>query len=174
MLYSICQQIWKTQQWLQDWKSQFSSQSQRKAIPKKAQIITQLHFFYMPARLCSKSFKLGFSSTWTENFQMYMLDLERAEEPEIKLPTSIGTYKKEGNSKKTSTSGSLTMVMPMIVWIKTNCGIFLIRWECQTTLPASWETYMQDKQQQLQLDMEQWTGSKLEKEYINAVYCHPA
>ena len=44
--------------------------------------------------------------------------------------------------------------------------IFLIRWEYQTTLPASWETYMQDEQQKLQLDMEQWTGSKLGKEYL--------
>ena len=47
----------------------------------------QLHLFHMSARLCSKSFKLGFKSTWTENFQMYKLDLQKAEEPEIKLPT---------------------------------------------------------------------------------------
>ena len=45
----------------------------------------------------AKSFKLGFSTTWTENFQMYKLNLERAEEQEIKLPTSIGSYKKQGN-----------------------------------------------------------------------------
>ena len=49
-----------------------------------------------------------------------------------------------------------------------------MRWEYQTTLPASWETCMQDKKQQLELDMEQWTGSKLRKEYVKAVYCHPA
>ena len=46
--------------------------------------------------------------------------------------------------------------------------------EYQTTLPASWETCMQVKKQQLQPDMEQWTGSKLGKEYVKAVYCHPA
>ena len=44
----------------------------------------------------------------------------------------------------------------------------------QTTLPVSWEIYMQVKKQQLELDMEQWTDSKLEKEYVKAVYCHPA
>ena len=60
------------------------------------------------------------------------------------------------------------------VWIMTNCGKFLKRWEYQTTLPASWEICMQVKKQQLELDMEQWTGSKLRKEYIKAVYCHPA
>ena len=50
----------------------------------------------------------------------------------------------------------------------------LKRWEYQTTLPASWEIYMQVKKQQLELDMEQQTGSKLGKEYVKAVYCHPA
>ena len=60
------------------------------------------------------------------------------------------------------------------MWITTNCGIFLKRWEYQTTLPASWETCMQDKKQQLELYMEQWTGSKLEKEYMKFVYCQSA
>ena len=55
-----------------------------------------------------------------------------------------------------------------------NCGKFLKRWEYQTTLPASWEICMQVKKQQLEPDMEQWTGSKLGMEYIKAVYCHPA
>ena len=54
-----------------------------------------------------------------------------------------------------------------------NCGKFLKRWEYQTNLPASWEICMQVKKQQLELDMEQWTGSKLGKEYVKAVYCHP-
>ena len=61
----------------------------------------------------------------------------------------------------------------LTVWITTNCGKFFKRWEYQTTLPASWEIYMQVKKQQLELDMEQ-TGSKLGKEYIKAIYCHPA
>ena len=59
---------------------------------------------------------------------------------------------------------------PSTVWITTNCGKFLRRWEYQTTLPASWEIYMQVKKQQLEPDMEQWTGSKSGKECI----CHPA
>ena len=60
------------------------------------------------------------------------------------------------------------------MWITINYGTFLKRWEYQTILPASWETCMQVKKQQLELDMEQQTGSKQEKEYIKAVYCHPA
>ena len=72
-------------------KGQFSFQSQRRAMPKNVETTAQLHSFHMLVRLCSKYFKLGFSSTCTENFQMYKLDLEKAEEPEIKLPTSIGS-----------------------------------------------------------------------------------
>ena len=60
------------------------------------------------------------------------------------------------------------------VWITTNCGKFFKRWEYQTTWPASWEICMQVKRQQLEPDMEQQTGSKLGKEYIKAIYCHPA
>ena len=60
------------------------------------------------------------------------------------------------------------------VWITTNCGKFFKRWEYQTTLPASWEICVQVKKQQLELDMEQQTGSKSLKEYIKAVYCHSA
>ena len=55
-----------------------------------------------------------------------------------------------------------------------NKGKFLKRWEYQTNLSASWETCVWVKKQQLELDMEQWTGSKLGKEYIKAVYCHLA
>ena len=65
------------------------------------------------------------------------------------------------------------MPKPVTVWITINCGKFLKRWEYQTTLPASCKTCMQVKKQQLELDMEQQTDSRLEKEYIKAVYCHP-
>ena len=66
------------------------------------------------------------------------------------------------------------MPKPLTVWITTNYGKFLNRWEYQTTLPASYETYMQVNKQQSEPDIEQQTSSKLGKEYIKAVYCHPA
>ena len=105
---------------------------------------------------------------------MFKLDLEKAEEPEIKLPTSIGSSKKQESSRKISTSALLTISKPLDVWITTNCGKFLKRREYQTTWPVSWEICIQVKKQQLELDMEQQTGSKLEKEYVKAVYCHHA
>ena len=61
------------------------------------------------------------------------LVLEKAEEPEIKLPTSAGTSKKQESSRKTSISASLTMPKPLTLWITINCGKFFKRWEYQTT-----------------------------------------
>ena len=69
----------------------------------------------------------GFNSTGTMNFQMCKLDLEKAEEPEIKLPTSAGSLKKQESSRKTSTSALLTMPKPLTVWIISNCGKFFKR-----------------------------------------------
>ena len=76
--------------------------------------------------------------------------------------------------KNKSPSASLTTQKPLTVWIISNHGKFLTKWEYQTTLPASWEICTQDKKQQLEPDMEQWTGSKLWKEYVKTVYCHHA
>ena len=86
-------------------KGPFSFQSQKKAVPKNAQTTAQLHSSHTLVKLCSKFSKPGFNSTWTVNFQMFKLDLEKAEEPEIKLPTSTGSQKKQESSRKTSTSG---------------------------------------------------------------------
>ena len=94
------------------------------------------------------------------NFQMFKLVLEKAEEPEIKLPTSAGSSKKQESSRKTFISALLTMPKPLTVWITINCGKFFKQWDYQTTWPASWETYMQIRKQQLELDMEKQTGSK--------------
>ena len=97
------------------------------------------------------------------------MDLEKAEEPETKLPTSIGSSKKQQSSRKTSTSALLTMTKPLTGWITTNCWKFFKKWEYQATSPASWEICMQVRMQQLEPDMEQQTGSKSGQEYINAV-----
>ena len=95
---------------------------------------------------------------WTENFQMFKLDLEDAEEPETKLPTSAGSWKKQESSRKTS--------ICFIDYAKAfDCVDHNKLWKIlkemyQTTWPASWEICMQVRKQQLELDMEQQTGSK--------------
>ena len=76
-------------------KGQFSFQSQRKAMPKNAPTTSQVHWFLTLAKYCSKFSKPGFNRMWTMKFQMFKLDLEKAEEPEIKLPTSIGSSIKQ-------------------------------------------------------------------------------
>ena len=72
-----------------------------------------------------------------------------------------------------STAASLTTSKALTLWNTTNCEKFLKLWEYQTTLTTSWETCKQVKKQQLEPNMEQQTGSKLGKEYVKAVYCHP-
>ena len=88
----------------------------------------------------------------------FQAGLRKAEEPEIKWPTSTGSKKKQENSR---TSALLTTPKPLTVRITTKYGKFLKRWEHQTAWPVSWEISMQVKQKQLELDMEQQTGSKL-------------
>ena len=78
----------------------------------------------------SKFSKPGFNNMGTVNFQMFKLDIEKAEEPEIKLPTSAGPSKKHESSRKTSISALLTMPKPLTVWITIHCGKFWKRWEC--------------------------------------------
>ena len=94
---------------------------------------------------------------------MYKLDLEKAEEPEIKFPTSARSWKKQENSIKTSTSASLT-ALTLIVWVTTKYGKLFK----EMGISASCKTCMQVKRQQLELDMEQRIGSKLGKEYGKA------
>ena len=81
-------------------KGQFSFQSQRRAMPKNVQTTAQLHSSHTLVKSCSKFSKPGFNNTWTMNFQMFKLVLEKAEEPEIKLPTSAGSWKKQESSRK--------------------------------------------------------------------------
>ena len=88
------------------------------------------------------------------DFQMFKLELEKAEEPEIKMPTSAGSSKKKKSSRKIS--ALLTTQKSLTVWITTNCGKFWKRWEYQTTWPASWEICMQVKKQQLEHGTTDW------------------
>ena len=102
---------------------------------------------------------------WTENFQMYKLDLEKEEEPEVKSSTFTGSWRKQGNLK-----------IYIYLWFINYVKVF----DCVddnkdgNTLPASWETCMQVKKQWLEPDMEQWTGSKLGKGYVKDIHYQSA
>ena len=103
-------------------KDQFSFQIQRRALPKNIQATIHLNSFHRLARVCSKSFDLGFSSTWVENFQMYKLGLEKVKEWEIKVPTFTESWRKQWSFRKTSTSALLFMLRPWL-WITTTWKI---------------------------------------------------
>ena len=95
-------------------------QSQSKAMPKNAQSTTQLYSSHMLVKFS----KPGFNNMWSVNFQMFKLDLEKAQEPEIKLPTCIGSSKTQESSRKMSTSALLTMTKALNVWITKIWKIF--------------------------------------------------
>ena len=131
-------------------------------IPKKENTKKCLnyHTIALISQASEVMLKILQANAWTMNFQMFKLVLEKAEEPEINLPTSAESLKKQEKSRKTSISTLLTMPNPLTVWITINCGKFWKRWEYQPTWPASWETCMQVSKQEFELDMEQQIGSK--------------
>ena len=154
VLHSIHQQIWKTQQWPQDWKSSVFIPIAKKGNPKECSNNHTIALISHTSKVILKILQARLQM-WTVNFQMFKLVLQKAEEPEIKLPTSAGSSKEQESSRKTSISALLTMPKLLTVWITMNCRKFWKRWEYHTTWPASWETYMQVRKWQLELDMEQ-------------------
>ena len=129
VLHSICQQTWKTRQWPQDWKRSVFIPIPKKGNAKECSnyctIALKLH------KVMLKILQARLQQYMNMNFQMFKLILEKAEEPEIKLPTSIALSKKQESSRKTS--ASLTMLKSLTVWITSHCGKFLKRWEYQAS-----------------------------------------
>ena len=108
------------------------------------------------------------------NFQMFKLDLEKAEELEIKLLTSAGSWKKQDSFRKTFFSYFIDYAKDF------DCVDHNKLWDIleETVIPDHLICLLRNlcagQEAKLELDMEQWTGSKLGKEYVKAVYCHPA
>ena len=158
VLHSVCQQIWKTQQWPQGWKRAVFIPMPKKGNAKECSNYHTIVLISHASKVMLKILQARLQQYM--NFQMFKLVLEKTEEPEIKLPISFGSSKKQESSRKTSISALLTMPKPLTVWMTINCGKFWKRWEYQTTWLASWETYMQVRKQQSELGMENQTGSK--------------
>ena len=126
-LHSIFQKIWKTQQWPQDWKCSVFIPIPKKSNAKECSHYCTIALISHASKVMLKFSKQGFNRTWTMNFQMFKLVLEKAEEREVKLPTSAGSLKKQESPRKTPTSALLTMPNPLTLWITTNFGKFLER-----------------------------------------------
>ena len=116
VLHSICQQIWKTQQWPQNWKRSVSIPTLKKVNAKEHSSYRTIAVISHESKGMLKILQARLQQYVNRELQMFKLDLEKAEEPEIKLPTSVGSSKKQET-----------------LWITTNCGKFLKRWDYQTT-----------------------------------------
>ena len=130
VLHSICQQIWKTQQWPQHWKRSVFISVPKKGNAKECSNYRTIAFISHASTVMLKILQARLQ----QDMNCELPDvLEKAEEPESKLPTSTGSSKKQENSRKTAISGLLTMPKPLTVWITINYGKFCKRWEYQTT-----------------------------------------
>ena len=154
-------QIWKTQQWPHDWNRSVFIPIPKKGIAKECSN-------YRTIVLISHASKVILKILQARLQQYVNCELpdvqagfrkDRGTRNQIAIG-SVGSSRKQESSRKTSASALLTTPKPSTVLITTNCGKLFKRWEYQTTWPASWETYMQARKQQLELDMEQQTGSK--------------
>ena len=120
VLHSIWQQIWKTQQWPQDWKRSVFIPIPKKGNAKECSNYRTIALTSHASKVMLKIPQARLQQYTTMNFQMSKLVLEKAEEPEIKLPTSAGSWKKQESSRKTSISALLTMPKALTMWITTN------------------------------------------------------
>ena len=151
MLHSICQQIWRTQQWPQDWE-----RSVFIPVPKKGNAIECLN--YHTIALISHTSKIMLKILQARLQQYMNHELPDVQAGFRKCRKGRGTRDQIANicwiiekarefQKKTSISALLTMWKPLTLWITINCGKFWKTWEHQTTWPASWETCMQVRKQ---------------------------
>ena len=124
VLHSICQQIWKTQQWPQDWKRSALIPIPKKGNAKECSNYHTIALISPASKVMLKILQARLQQYVNRELLMFKLVLEKAEEPEIKLPTSAGSWKKQESSRKTSISALLTMSKPLTVWITINCGKF--------------------------------------------------
>ena len=173
VLHSVCQQIWKTQQWPENWKMSVFIPVPKKGNAKECSNYHTIAFISHAGKVKLKILQSRLQQHVNWELPDVLAEFIKGRETRDQIVNICWIIEKQENFRRTSTSASLTTLKPLTVWITINCGKFLKRWEYQTTLSASWEICMPVKKQQLEPDMEQWTGSKLGKEYIKAVYCHP-
>ena len=133
VLHSICQKIWKTQQWPQDWKRSVLILIPKKGNAKKCSNYCTIALISYASKVVLRILQPRLQQYMCCELPGVQVDLEKAEEPEIKLLTSVGSFKKQDNSRKIICICFIDLLKPLTVWIKTTCGKFFKRWECQTT-----------------------------------------
>ena len=124
VLHSKCQQIWITQQWPQDWKRSVFIPIPKKGNAKECSNYRTILLISHASKVMLKILKARLQQYVNRELPDVQAGFETAEEPEIKLPTSSGSSKKQESSRETSISALLTMPKPLTVWITINCGKF--------------------------------------------------
>ena len=152
-------------------KGQFSFQSQRKAMLKNVQTTAQFALTSHASKVMLKILQSRLQQFVNREFPDFKGGLRKGRGTRDQIASICWIIEKAREFQKNIYINGYTTAFDCL---DHNCGNLLKRWEYQTTLPASWETYMQVKKQELELNMEQQTGSKLGKEYVKAVYCHSA
>ena len=133
VLHSICQQIWKTQQWPQDWKRSIFIPIPKKGNDKQCSNYHTIALISHASRVILKILQARLQQDMNHELPDIQARFRKGKGMEIKVPTSAGSWKKQESSRKTSTSVLLTMPKPLTMWITTNCGKLFKRWEYQTT-----------------------------------------
>ena len=133
VLHSICQQIWKTQQWTQNWKRTVFILIPKKGNAKECSNYCTVALISDASKVMLKILQARLQQYVNHELPDVQAGFRKGREPEIKLSTSAGSSRKQEHSRKISTSALLTRPKPLIVWVTINCEKFFKRWEYQTT-----------------------------------------
>ena len=160
VLHSICQQIWKTQQWPQDWKRSVFIPIPKKGNAKECSNYRTIVLISHTSKVMLKILQARLQQYVNHELSDVQAGFRKGRGTRDQIVNICWIIEKGREFQKTSISALLTTSKPLTVWITINSGKFWKRWEYQTTWPASWETCMLVREQQLELDMEQQTDSK--------------
>ena len=159
VLHSICQQIWKTQQWPQDWKRSVFIPIPKTGNAKECSNYHTIAVISHASKVMLKILQARLQQYMNRELPDVQVGFRKGRGTRDQIANICWIWKSKRVRKKTSISALWTMPKPLTVWITINCGKFWKRWKYQTTWSASWEIYIQVRKQQLEQDMEQQTGS---------------
>ena len=142
VLHSICQQIWKTQQWPQDWKRSVFIPIPKKGNAKKSSNYHTVTLISHAGKIMLKILQARFQQYVNYELPDVQAGFRKGRGTRDQIANICWIIKKAREFQETSTFALLTMPKPLTVWITTNCGKFFKRCESQTTWPASWEICM--------------------------------
>ena len=160
VLHSIFQQIWKTQQWPQNWKRLVFIPIPKKGNAKKCSNYRTIALISHASKVMLKILQARLQQYVSHEISDVQVGFRKGRGTRDQIANIRWIIKKAREFQKNTISALLTTPKPLTVWITTNCGTFLKRWEYQTTWPASLEICMHVRKQQLELDMKQQTYSK--------------